>query len=68
MAAPTIPHYYQIRTLLLIVTVLEDWEEADSYLKQATTIYTEANRLTSETDEEAQSSLRQVREDLNQLM
>ena len=47
--------------------MLEDWEEADQFLLQAEEIYAEANRLTSRNDERAQSSLREVRHDMDQL-
>jgi hypothetical protein len=50
-----------MKNLILIVTVLEDWEEADRFLQQAEAIYAEANRLSSHDDEKAQSSLREVR-------
>lgn len=67
LANPTLPHYHQMENLILIVTVLEDWGEADRFLHQAEAIYAEANMRTSHDNEEAQSRLREVREDLDLL-
>ena len=65
---PVMPRYHQMKNLILIVAALDGWEEADRYLEKAETIYEEANRLAGKTDEKAQTSLRQVRKDMDELI
>lgn len=67
LTEPTLPRYHQMKNMILIVAAEEDWEEAEHYRLQAEAIYETAYRLTAASDEDAQSSLRQVRNGLDKL-
>ncbi|KAK3726054.1 hypothetical protein LTR37_000202 [Vermiconidia calcicola] len=67
LTEPTLPRYHQIKNMILIVAAEEDWDEAEHYRLRAEAIYETANRLTAASDKDAQSSLRQVRNGLDEL-
>ncbi|KAK5164554.1 uncharacterized protein LTR77_009760 [Saxophila tyrrhenica] len=63
----TLPRYFKMRNRMLIIAASEDWDEAEKFLLETEAIYEEAARLTSESEEEASSALRRIREALDKL-
>lgn len=61
LANPTLPRYHQLKNLILIISALDDWQEAHEYLRQAKDIYAEADRLALSTEVKATSNLRKIR-------
>ena len=64
---PTLSRYYRMTNLLLIACAENDWYEGERYHRQAEYVWYTANRLTEEEDEAAQTALREVRGDLDDL-
>ncbi|KAK3625670.1 hypothetical protein LTR56_020282 [Elasticomyces elasticus] len=62
---PTLPRYYHIKTLLLIVNAEEDWYPAERCRREAEDVYSMAQRLTTPEDEPALAALRTLRKDLD---